>query len=191
MNPTQSAFSSARTGLKLPRRAVAESGQTAAPFAPRDGGEVAAELTALAERESNLREYEARLRAWQERLDAASQGQPVPASTAAPFPRPASAVPFQNDPALSAAWDKLYRARSLMEAEQNQLRDDRMALRDREEQLRRSEAALLEREALVAERERLLTALAAELELSTEVEKPRSALQRLTQAPWAVFKSGK
>jgi DNA repair exonuclease SbcCD ATPase subunit len=191
MNPTNSQFPNAQPALKLTRRAPTAAGLTATPFSTGAQREIAADLAALEEREANLREYEARLRAWQEQLDAAS-GQPASAVTNAPFLRPSSQTPFQSDAALSAAWEKFHRAQALFEAEQNQVRDDRMALRDAEANLRRREEALEAREARLKERELLLTtAVGAEAKPEEEAKKPVSAMQRLTQAPWAVFKSGK
>ncbi len=192
MNPTQSPFPFTQPALKLSRRAAnPTSGEpTAAPF-DFSATQVAADLAALQEREANLREYEARLRAWQDRLDAAA-GQPA-AATNVPFAKPSSQPPFQSDEALSAAWEKFHRARALLEAEQNQLRDDRMAFRDAEANLREREAALEARETRLKERELLLTIAVGEEEKREAAveEKPRSAIQRLTQAPWAVFKSTK
>lgn len=169
--------------LKLPRRPVADA-QAVSDFSSQMGGQLAADLEGLREREMNLRGYEERLRAWQAQLDAALVKSPVSGGSAAPFPRPASGVPFAVDTGLEAAWQKFHRARALLEAEQNQLRDDRMAVREMEVQLQRREAELAEREAAVALREQQL-----------EAEKAQSTMQRLTQAPFvaarAVFKPGR
>src|SRR5258708_1836759 len=91
---------------------------------------------ALRGRESNLREYEARLRAWQAEIDAgrlATAGTrptaPVPVQVqapAAPMFLRSSGHPFTEDPALLTAWEKLHRAREILEAEQTHLRDDRI-----------------------------------------------------------------
>src|SRR5450631_4555855 len=47
---------------------------------------------------------------------------------------------------LQEAWDKLYRARALLEAEQSHLRDDRIAFQGELEALGRREQALSRRE---------------------------------------------
>lgn len=197
MNPTQAPFPSNQPALKLSRRSVTtsplEGGSTTAPFETMAQRDIASDLAALQEREANLREYEVRLRAWQDELDARA-GQPSFGATGAPFPRASSQSPFSESD-LAAAWQKFHRARALLEAEQNQMRDERMVMRDTEARLRAREAALAEREAKLKEREMLLTITvgAAEkaAEPTPEPEKPMSTIQRLTQAPWAVFKSGK
>lgn len=148
------------------------------------GGQLAADLEALREREENLRKYEVRLREWQAQLDATVAA----GGSASPFMRSASENPSPGstpaDSALEAAWAKFHRARALLEAEQNQLRDDRLALRDMEQMLKQREADLAEREARVAQRE---------AELATRPAP--SAVQRLTQAPFlaakAVFRTGR
>ena len=110
---------------------------------------------ALREREHNLRNYEARLRSLQDEIAA---GRVISASpflgSHPPFPtRPATRGPRPDDAALPAAWDKLHRARELLEAEQDHVRIDRNVLREQEISLRRREEAVADREAQVAERE--------------------------------------
>lgn len=181
---------SSKSALKLPRRSTLVPGSSI-PSVPQEsdlrsdlGGQLAADLEALREREENLRKYEARLREWQAQLDAAAGG------SASPFGRGASANPVQGvtpaDSALEVAWAKFHRARALLEAEQNQLRDDRLALRDKEQILRQREADLAEREARVAQRE---------AELAGPPAPSPSTVQRLTQAPFlaakAVFRNGR
>lgn len=193
---TTAPFGTGTPALRLPRRTSAATepvaAETTAPETQSD------DFDAFREREANLRAYEEKLRAWQTQLDAqAAQltAAPAPASggSTAPFLRPSSQNPFAGDPALQAAWEKFHRARALMEAEQNQLRDDRMALRDMDADLKRREAALADREARVVAQEQQQAAAAA-----TPVPEPeaaRSTMQRLTQAPFlaakAVFRSGK
>lgn len=155
-------------------------------------GQLAADLEALREREANLRDYEVRLRAWQTQLDAATT-HPHPAAgvTATPFARSSSNSPFAGDTSLEAAWAKFHRARSLLEAEQNQMRDDRIALRALEASLKEREADLARREALLAEQQQQL----AEIIAGAQDKKLLSTVQRLTQAPFlvakAAFKSSK
>lgn len=188
MNPSAPS-AGATPALKLSRRVVpaATSSGAASEFSTEMSGQLAADLEALRERETNLRDYEARLRAWQAQLDAATQKAPS-GGTNAPFLRPSSAAPFANDATLEAAWEKFYRARGLLEAEQKQMRDERIALRDMELSLKRREAELAQREAALAQREQMLVA-------AEEARKAPSAVQRLTQAPFlaakAVFGSGK
>jgi len=145
-------------------------------------GQLAADLDALREREMNLRDYESRLRNWQSQLDAALVKQPsATAGSGSPFPRAGSGSPFASDTSLEAAWEKFHRAHALLEAEQHQMRDDRIVLREMELALKRREAELAQREEIVAERERLL---AEALERS-----PASTVQRLTQAPFVAAKA--
>jgi hypothetical protein len=71
----------------------------------------------------------------------------------------ATRAPFTGDAgALQAEWDKLIRARELLESEQAHLRGDRIALRDETAVVRRRAQAVSEREAKVAEREQKLVA---------------------------------
>lgn len=145
---------------------------------------------ALRERETNLREYEARLRAWQAELDA-GRGAPAPrtSTTASPFQRPSSRVPFADDAALQAAWEKLHRARELLEAEQNHLRDDRIVMRDQMETVKRREEAVTAREAALAEREALVTAALQPAKDQASGEPSVSAVTRLTRAPFDMARS--
>lgn len=152
---------------------------------------------ALREREANLREYEMRLRALQAEIEA---GRTVPATSAAhatpsiraggaasasPF-RPSSRAPFVDDAALQAAWEKLHRARELLEAEQTHLRDDRIAMRDLELSLKRREEAIEAREARLAEREALVVAATPAAAAAVGVEAPaeEGALSKFTKAPF-------
>ncbi len=189
MNPPASARV-APAPLKLPRRTVA-SPETAAPATLDNmAGQLAADLETLRERETNLRDYEVRLRAWQAQLDAAI-AQPGANGTVAPFLRASSHAPFAGDATLEAAWAKFHRARSLLEAEQNQMRDDRIALRALETSLKEREADLAQREAQLAAQQQQL----AEFVAGAQDKKVLSAVQRFTQAPFlaakAAFKSGK
>lgn len=145
-------------------------------------GQLAADLEALREREMNLRDYESRLRNWQSQLDAALVKPPVAVGgSGSPFPRAASSSPFGGDVSLEAAWEKFHRAHALLEAEQHQMRDDRIALREMELALKRRETEVAQREEAVAERERLLAEALA--------RSPASTVQRLTQAPFVAAKA--
>lgn len=119
---------------------------------------------ALRARESNLRDYETRLRHWQAEIDAgrgntgAGQADALLISTPTPFQRLASRTPFAEDPALPAAWEKLHRARELLEAEQSHLKTDREQMRELQRSLKHTADELAAREARLAEREALVTA---------------------------------
>ena len=152
---------------------------------------------ALRERESNLREYEARLRALQADIEAGRAViTPGPASGRGAAPavtRPSIPIPaLVEDAALQAAWEKLHRAREILEAEQNHLRDDRIALRELDLAVKRREEAVAEREAFLLEREALI--MAALPEGATQVP-AESTMSRLTTAPFkmacAVLRGGR
>lgn len=167
------------------RRPEGEQPVAASGFSTEMSGQLAADLQTLREQEMNLRDYETRLRNWQAQIDAALMKPPVVAVTGSgsPFMRPASSSPFSmgGEGSLEAAWEKFHRARGLLEAEQHQMRDDRIVLREMELAVKRREEELAEREAALAERERLL---AEAIERS-----PASAVQRLTQAPFVAAKA--
>lgn len=138
------------------------------------------DFEALREREANLQRYEARLRSMQEQIDARASG---PAANSSPAVQYNSAAPGGvMDADLAAAWDKFHRARALLQAEQNQLRDERMALRDTKADLERREADIAARETRLAERE-LLFKIAVGSTATVEDAKSPSAVKRLTQAP--------
>lgn len=147
---------------------------------------------ALREREANLRDYEARLRALQAEIEA---GRTVPAvaHTAArsnsmvPFQRPTSRAPFVDDSALQAAWEKLHRAREILEAEQTHLRDDRIAMREIEAALKRREEAVAAREALLLEREAV--AVASEEPHEMVATDPESTVTKFTTAPFRMARA--
>ena len=174
---TQPPFPAGRPVLKLPRRSAA-TGETSVPFAPAAAAAVDEEISSLREREANLRSYEERLRAWQAEIDAARPSTARVAVGAA-FQRPNSRTPFGDEVALQAAWEKFHRARQLLEAEQEHLRNDRLAFREAEAALRQREAALMKREASLIAREQALVS-----EEERQKEKPLSTMQRLTQAPF-------
>jgi hypothetical protein len=147
---------------------------------------------ALRVRETNLREYENRLRALQAEIEAGGAGMTAPVrGSVAPFLRPSSKTPFESDVALQTAWEKLHRARELLEAEQNHMRDERIILMDQQNDLQGRTEAVAAREASVAEREQLLVAAAAPVVLGGPVaSEPRmSAVTRLTRAPFDMARS--
>ena len=113
------------------------------------------DLAAFRESETNLRAYEAHLRTQQEQLEANRTTGSQPPVTA---PAASSFAPFSRDElTLQSAWEKVIRARELLEAEQAHLRDDRLQMREEFAALKRREAALKTREATVAARELALS----------------------------------
>ena len=141
---------------------------------------------ALRERESNLRDYEARLRTLQTEIEA-GRGAPAADSrpTAVPFARPTSKAPFADDAALQAAWEKLHRAREILEAEQAHLRDDRVVLRDQQTEVKRRLEAVAVREARVLEREEMIAAAQEPI----AAEHTMSAMTRLTRGPFEMARA--
>ena len=148
---------------------------------------------ALREREENLRDYESRLRALQAEIEAGrgsllNQTASPTRSTPSIFQRPSSRTPFTDDTALSAAWEKLHRAREILEAEQKNLRDDRISIRELEIMVKQRAEEVAEREARLAEREALVTA-------ATPAPAPAadpasvSAVTRITRAPFEMARS--
>ncbi len=149
---------------------------------------------ALRERESNLREYEERLRIWQAQLDAGRHGA-VPAAQGLRASLPGlSYTPsvVSDDAALQAGWEKLHRAREILEAEQNHLRDDRIVMREMEATVKRREEAVALREAQLDERERLILAAtpgAAPRGANGSPADAGTAVGRLTRAPFDLARS--
>ncbi len=191
---TPAPFPDQGPSLKLPPRAEAPTG--AGPSGDAQW-QMRMDLEELRARESNLREYEARLRAWQEQLAGAG---PVAVRPRSASPFAGAATPFSppDDFEVRSGWEKLHRARALLEAEQHQTRDERLTLRASEAQLAVREAELNRREAELSRRE---TAVApreqgrAESAAGGEDGRTVSAVRRLTQSPFqaarAVFKSAK
>ena len=145
---------------------------------------------ALRDREANLRDYEARLRDLQAEIEASRPGMMPPSASSAtrpvgfPTPRPSSRTPFTEDPAWHQAWEKLHRARELMEVEQAHLRDERIVFHDQNEEMKRREFLVAGREVQVAEREALVAAAEPRA-----CEHPMSAMTRLTTAPFKMARS--
>jgi hypothetical protein len=190
MNPPPA--SSNEPSLQLPRRPTPP--DAPAELSAGSRWQLEIDLAGLRERESNLREYEARLRAWQEQLDAAGRGTAAPTRSGAPLGLSSSPFAVPNDFELRGAWEKLHRARALLEAEQKQLRDDRIVMRDTVAQLDRREAELTAREVAVTQREHQVAAAETAMTAAAVEEKQPSAVRRLAQAPLqaarAVFKPG-
>jgi hypothetical protein len=174
---TMIAFPAQKPELKLPSH-------SSHPLPLEERRRMDNDIEALRLREANLREYEAHLRAWQEQIEA-GPASGAPASPAASGRMPGGA-PAEGDPILKTAWDKLIRARELLEAEQAHLRDDRLNLKEATAVLKRREEALAQREARVTEREEQLHAV---IEATLAEQSKSSALARFTQAPFAMAKS--
>jgi len=178
------AFPAARPELRL--SSFAERAEAASAAAERI--HLDQDHEALRDREANLRDYEARLRAWQTQIENGLSQSPLAqfATPGAPARVP-STSPFEGDAALQAGWEKLHRARELLEAEQAHVRDDRLNLKETAALLKRHEASLMAREQALAQREeQLTTAMAARV---VEAAKPQSAVARITGVPFAIAKS--
>jgi hypothetical protein len=98
---------------------------------------------------------------------------------------PSASGPY-GQAALQAAWDKLYRARSILEAEQNHLRDDRIALQGEIDALNAREQALSAREVRLKQLE-LKAAL--DREEAEDEKDSESTLTKLTRAPFDIARS--
>lgn len=148
---------------------------------------------ALREREQNLRDYESRLRVLQSEIEAGRAAPavttPAPTRNTAPaFARLTSRTPFAEDTVLQTGWEKLHRARELLEAEERNLRDTRISLHEQEQQVKRREEAVAEREARAAERESLLLDANAPAE-PIAGEHTMSAVTMFTRSPFNVARS--
>jgi len=91
--------------------------------------------------------------------------------------------------ALEAAWDKLYRARTLLEAEQVHLRDDRIALQGVLDDIVRREEAVSAREQRIQQIELAQTLDKEEAAEAAEEREARSTISKLTQAPFDIARS--
>jgi hypothetical protein len=102
-------------------------------------------------------------------------------------------VPFEGDDfgaaspmTLQAAWNKLYKARSILEAEQAHLRDDRIALQGELDVLQHREQVVAARELRIQQLE-----LKASLDKADAEDERESAstLTKLTRAPFDMARS--
>jgi hypothetical protein len=92
----------------------------------------------------------------------------------------------RTETALEAAWDKLYRARTLLEAEQVHVRDDRIALQGVLDEIIRREEAVSARELAIQHLELSKT---LDREEAADKEEERSTISKLTQAPFDIARS--
>jgi hypothetical protein len=130
-----------------------------------------AELEGLLQREENLRVYEQRLRAVQ-----------AAGGTRAAVPATPPSTAGTDDPGRQSAWDRLNRAREILETEQADLHAERLALRDLEVAVKQSEERLAAREQQLAEREAALAAA----EAATAAHSQERACNIGTLAPTAM-----
>ncbi len=153
------------------------------------------DIAELRQTEANLRAYEKRLRALQAEIEAAGRQR---STTHAPVrAKSRTKAPFAgNADELREEWEKLIRARELLELEQAHVRGDRLALSDETAVVRRRAQAVAEREARVAEREQILQSLeAGQLpepaapESGDEAGKAPHLLAKMTMAPLAMGRS--
>jgi hypothetical protein len=87
---------------------------------------------------------------------------------------------------LQEAWDKLYKARSILEAEQTHLRDDRIALQGESEALLAREQAVAARELRIQQMELHAALERADADAARESE---STISKLTRAPFDMARS--
>jgi hypothetical protein len=92
----------------------------------------------------------------------------------------------RTETALEAAWDKLYRARTLLEAEQVHVRDDRIALQGVLDEIIRREEAVSARELAIQQLELSKT---LDQEEAADLKEERSTISKLTQAPFDIARS--
>jgi Holliday junction resolvase-like predicted endonuclease len=107
-----------------------------------------------------------------------------------------STVPFEggsmspHGPAgLQAAWDKLYKARAILEAEQVHLRDDRIALQGEIDLLQQREENVAARELRIQQLELQYQMQIAAAQDAQAEKDSQSALTRLTRAPFDMARS--
>lgn len=179
-------FPPAEPALKLVRPSAEKWAATLAEERRR----LAEDHDALREREKNLRDYETRLRALQAEIESVRptpQGEPVVAARSMPVARTGGGT-AAYDPALQLAWKKVHRAREILEAEQRNLRDERLAMREMDTRLKQREEAVSQREERLAEREAAVLA-ALPPEEPAVGEPALSAVTRLTRAPFMMARS--
>jgi hypothetical protein len=99
-----------------------------------------------------------------------------------------SGAPY-GQAALQAAWDKLYRARAILEAEQAHLRDDRLSIQGELEALDERTRAVEARELRIQQLEMKAALEKADLEEAQEEKDSQSAISKLTRAPFDIARS--
>ena len=146
---------------------------------------------ALREREENLRNYERRLRTLQEEIEAGRNSTAtLKSGTTAPLPtRQTTRIPFGDETALMSAWEKLHRAREILETEQAHVREDRQVIREQSAALKRREAAVIVREEQLTEREARAIELLTTPGVVDADEPTLSTVSRLTRFPFEMARS--
>ena len=109
---------------------------------------------------------------------------PMESDSSAPFGEEDSGRSSHS--ALQIAWDKLYKARSILEAEQAHLRDDRIALQGEFDLLQQREANVAARELRIQQMEYQAQLAIADAQAEKDQE---SALTKLTRAPFDMARS--
>jgi len=107
--------------------------------------------------------------------------------SSSPFGSSDSSSPY-GQTALQAAWDKLYRARSILEAEQAHLRDDRIVIQGDLESLEMRERAVAAREMRIKQLE-LQAVLDLQEQDEREERESHSAFSKITRAPFDIARS--
>jgi hypothetical protein len=104
-----------------------------------------------------------------------------------------STAPFEDEgggrnshSALQAGWDKLYKARSILEAEQAHLRDDRIALQGEIDVLQQREQNVTAREQRIQQMEYQAQLAIADAQAEKDSE---SSFSKLTRAPFDMARS--
>ncbi|HEY5079469.1 MAG TPA: hypothetical protein VII43_06460 [Opitutaceae bacterium] len=87
---------------------------------------------------------------------------------------------------LQSAWDKLYRARSILEAEQAHVRDDRIVLQAEVDALEAREHAVASRELRIRQIELQMALLREEEQDERDNE---STITKLTRGPFEIARS--
>ncbi|MBC7368926.1 MAG: hypothetical protein H7343_19300 [Undibacterium sp.] len=153
------------------------------------------DIAELRQTEANLQAYEKRLRALQTDIEAAGRQR---SATRAPVRlKSKTKPPFAGDAdELKEEWNKLIRARELLEIEQAHVRGDRLALSDETAVVRRRAQAVAEREAQMAEREQMMQmaevgaqAAPPPTEVGPDSSKTPHLLAKMTMAPFAMTRS--
>jgi hypothetical protein len=112
---------------------------------------------------------------------------PMESDNTIPF-ESGSASPHGHE-ALQAAWDKLYKARSILEAEQVHLRDDRIALQGEIDLLQQREQNVAARELRIQQLELQYQMQAAAAQDAQAEKDSQSPFSRLTRAPFDMARS--
>jgi hypothetical protein len=90
---------------------------------------------------------------------------------------------------LQEAWDKLYKARSILEAEQNHLRDDRIALKGEIDALETRAHMVAARELRIQQLELQAQIAMEDEQYALEARNSESAIVKLSRAPFNMARS--